>query len=265
LYQNNVLISEDVYTCNYQSENYGDIPFYVVVNGESGKTPKISMADDYIEITTSDMKTVSAQINATSPSAQEVSIDISVSKPPDGWTVTPVSGTELTLRESSDIEKVYTLTFRPNVSTIDLFTVTTTATAPQGQVHFYLRSPMLGCTIAPPSDATVIMTGYVSIERGTISQYCSKSENTQICSENGYDKKADYLDCDDFVSGEWVRASGTNVTVVTPNNKWSVGTNTAISLKDMHNVPTYCELLLPTENNVISQADQNGEYTLYAS
>lgn len=265
LYQNNVLISEDVYTCNYQSENYGDIPFYVVVNGESGKTPKISMADDYIEITTSDMKTVSAQINATSPSAQEVSIDISVSKPPDGWTVTPVSGTELTLRESSDIENVYTLTFRPNVSTIDLFTVTTTATAPQGQVHFYLRSPMLGCTIAPPSDATVIMTGYVSVERGSISQYCSKSENTQICSENGYDKKADYLDCDDFVSGEWVRASGTNVTVVTPNNKWSVGTNTAISLKDMHNVPDYCELLLPTENNIISQADQNGEYTLYAS
>lgn len=265
LYQNNVLISEDVYTCNYQSENYGDIPFYVVVSGESGKTPKIFMDDDYIEITTSDMKTVSARVSATSPSAQEVSIDISVSKPPDGWTVTPVSGTELTLRESSDIEKVYTLTFRPNVSTIDLFTVTTTATAPQGQVHFYLRSPMLGCTIAPPSDATVIMTGYVSVERGSISQYCSKSENAQICSEKGYDKKADYLDCDDFVSGEWVRASGTNVTVVTPNNKWSVGTNTAISLKDMHNVPDYCELLLPTENNIISQADQNGEYTLYAS
>ena len=33
----------------------------------------------------------------------------------------------------------------------------------------------------------------------------------------------------------------------------------------MNNVPSYCELLLPTENNSIQQAEQNGEYKLYAS
>ena len=266
LYQNNNLLSEDVYTCKYQSNDYGDISFYVVVNGETGKTPKISMTDQYIDITTSDTKRVTATISAETPHAQDVSIDISVSKPPSNdWAVTPVTGTNLVLREASDIEKVYTLTFKPNVSTIDLFDVTTTATAPQGQIHFYLRSPMNGCTIAPPSDATVIMTGYVSIERGTISQYCSISENSQICSEKGYDKKAGNMDCNDLVSGEWIRASGTNVTVTEENEKWSVGTNTAISLKDMHNVPSYCELLLPTENNSILQAEKNGEYSLYAS
>lgn len=266
LYQNNTLLSEEIYNCKYQSTNYGDIPFYVVVSGETGKTPRISMADDFIEINTSDAVTVSAKINADAPSAQNVSIDISVSRPPNNdWTVTPVTGTNLVLREESDVERVYTLTFKPNVPTIDLFTVTTTASAPQGQVHFYLRSPMSGCTIAPPSDAVVIMTGYVTVQRSSINQYCSISQNSQICAENGYDQKANSLDCESLVSGEWIRASGTNVTVTEENNKWSVGTNTAITLKDMHNIPKYCELLLPTENNSIQQAEKNGEYTLYAS
>lgn len=264
LYQNNNMLSDDVYTCSQQSNNYGDLPFYVVVTGETGTTPAIRMADDIVEITTSSQVTISAEVEQTAH-AEDVSIDISVSNPPEGWTVTPVTGTSLTLRESSDIEKVYTLTFKPNVSTIDLFTVTTTASAPKGSVFIYLRSPMIGCTIKPPSSTQVLMTGYVSVERASISEYCEKSENSQTCSEKGYDAKADALDCDGFVSGEWIRASGTNVTVTELNNKWSAGTNTAISLKSMHNIPEYCELLLPTENNSILQAQQNGEYTLYAS
>ena len=264
LYQNGTLLSEDVYTCNYQTNDYGTIPFYVVASGETGATPKINMSEPLVDITTSSILTISADVEETSH-AQEASIDISVSGRPDGWTITPVTGTSLTLRESSDIEKVYTLTFRPNTSKIDLFTVTTTATAKQGSVYIYLRSPMKGCTIRSPSETRVIMTGYVTVERGSISQYCSKNENSQICSEKGYDKKVNYLDCEDLVSGEWVKASGTNVSVLEQNNRWSVATNTTILLKDQNNVPEYCELLLPTANNSILQAEKNGEYTLYAS
>lgn len=263
LYQNGTMLSDDVYTCTHQGET-GDIPFYVVVTGETGASPAIKFPDENVEITTSSEVTISAEIeSSTHPTP--ASVDIAVSAHPSGWQVIPVSGTSLVKRETSDLEDVYTLTFTPNQSSIDLFTVTTTSTAEQGSVNIYLRSPMTGCIIKKYTSTQVIMTGYVSVERASIGQYCSKSENSQICSEQGYDQKVSALDCDDLVSGEWIRARGTNVKVMEQNNKWSVGTNTAISLKDMNNVPDYCELLLPTDNNTIQQAEQNGEYKLYAS
>ncbi len=263
LYQNGNMLADDVYNCKHQGET-GDIPFYVVVTGETGSSPAIRFPAEFIDITTSNNLTVSASVE-TSSHPSPATIDIAVSSRPSGWHVTPVTGTSLVKRETSDIEDVYTLTFTPNQPTIDLFTVSTTATAEQGSVKIYLRTPMSGCIIKQFSSTSVTMTGYVTVERGSIGQYCSKSENSQICSEQGFDQKANNLDCDDLVSGEWVRAVGTNVKVTTANNKWSVATNTAIHLKDMNNVPSYCELLLPIENNSIQQAEQNGEYKLYAS
>lgn len=264
LYENDHLLSSGIYTCSYSSQNYGDLPFYVFVSGETGKTPAVSFTTSQSEITTSGMLTVSAQVEESTRS-QPIKIDVSVSKAPEGWTITPVSGTSMVVRSTSSIETVYTLTLTPNVSPVDLFTITTTATAKQGSVYFHLISPMEGCTITAPATERVIMTGYVSVSRGTIAQYCNKTENINICKEKGYDEKVRSLDCDDLVTGEWIRASGTNVTVTDMNNKWSVGTNTSISLQGQNNVPYYCELILPTENNSILQTEENNDYTLYAS
>ena len=265
LYQNAKMLDDDVYTCKHQSSQYGDLIFYVVVDGETGVTPAIKMQDSVVEISAGGpITTISAEVEQTSHPS-DVSIDISVIGHPDGWDIQPVTGTNLTLRTKNSYEAVYTLTFKPNVSTIDLFTVSTNSAAKKGSVYFYLTSPMVGCTIKPPSSTRVLISGYISVKRGDISQYCSKSENIDICSENGYDQKINNLSCEDLVSGEWIKATGTNATVVDANNKWEVGTNSAISLVSTSNVPSYCELILPTANNSIVQATQNSEYTLYAS
>ena len=264
LYDGDNTLSSEIYNCKYSSQTYGDLPFYVVVSGEKGKVPAVSLSTDQAEITTSGTVTVSAQVE-TSTRAQPIKIDISVSKAPEGWTIVPVSGATMELRQDLGTDKVYTLTLKPNVQVQDLFIVTTSPTAKQGSVYFYLMSPMEGCTITAPSWERVLMTGFISVNRGSIGQYCSISGNTSICQEKGYDEKARALDCDNLATGEWIRAFGTNVTVLQENNQWSVGTNTTISLKDQNNTPSYCELVLPTENNSITRTEENQEYTLYAS
>ena len=262
LYTNNNLLSKGIYNCKCKSQTFGDLPFYVVVSGETGKTPTVSLNAPSAEITNDGTVIVSATVGeATNP--QPVQVDISVSKAPDGWTVTP--NVQTVVRSESNSETVYTLTLTPNTS-VNLFTVTTDASAKQGSVYFHLLPPLNGCTIAAPSSERVVMTGYVSVQRGSISQYCSKTENQTICLEKPFNEIVRAPDCDDLVSGEWIRASGTNVTVVEENNKWDVGVNTSISLKAQNSgIPNYCELVLPTENNTITNTVENSEYMLYAS
>ena len=262
LYTNNNLLTKGIYNCKCKSQTYGDLPFYVVVSGETGKTPTVSLNAPSAEITNDGTVIVSATVGeATNP--QPVQVDISVSKAPDGWTVTP--NVQTAIRSESNSETVYTLTLTPNTS-VNLFTVTTDASAKQGSVYFHLLPPLNGCTIAAPSSERVVMTGYVSVQRGSISQYCSKTENQTICLEKPFNEIVRAPDCDDLVSGEWIRASGTNVTVVEENNKWDVGVNTSISLKAQSSgIPSYCELVLPTENNTITNTVENSEYMLYAS
>ena len=264
LYENGNQLTKGIYSCKYNSSTYGNLPFYVVVNGETGTIPTVSLGTSTQEITTDGAVTVSAIVGA-STRAEPIKVDISVSKAPDGWTVTPSSGVSMTLRSSSNAENIYTLTLQPNISEVDLFTVTTNSAARQGSVYFHLMTPMEGCAIASPSSERVIMTGYVTVQRGSISQYCSKTENQTICLEKPFNEIVRAPDCDNLVSGEWIRASGTNVTVMEENNKWNVGVNTAISLKGQSNIPSYCELVLPTENNTITNTVENGEYMLYAS
>ena len=264
LYENGNQLTKGIYSCKYNSSTYGNLPFYVVVNGESGTIPTVSLDATPKEITNNGSVTVSAVIGA-STRLEPIKVDISVSKAPDGWTITPSSGVTMTLRSSSNVEDVYTLTLQPNVSEIELFTVTTNAAARQGSVYFHLMTPMEGCAIGSPSSERIIMTGYVTVQRGSISQYCSKTENQTICLEKPFNEIVRAPDCDSLVSGEWIRALGTNVTVIDENNKWNVGVNTAISLKGQSSIPSYCELVLPTENNTITNTVENGEYMLYAS
>jgi len=262
LYTNNNLLTKGIYNCKCNSQTYGDLPFYVVVSGETGKTPTVSLNAPTAEISNDGTVIVSATVGeATNP--QPVQVDISVSKAPEGWTVTP--NVQTVIRSESSSETVYTLTLTPNTN-VNLFTVTTDASARQGSVYFHLMPPLNGCTIAAPSSERVIMTGYVTVQRGSISQYCSKTENQTLCLEKPFNEIVRAPDCDDLVSGEWIRASGTNVSVIDENNKWNVGVNTSISLKAQNSgIPNYCELVLPTENNTITNTVENSEYWLYAS
>ena len=263
LYQNNVLLTSDVYTCNYQSNAYGDLPFYVVVSNETGKLPKVNLTDSIAEITTDGSVTISAKVES-STRADPINIDISISRSPDGWTVTPATGVTMHQRSNADIEQVYELTLMPSVPHINLFTVTANSSARPGSIYFSLRTPTVGCLITAPSIQRVYMIGSVTIVRQSIDEYCSKdAENAAICQSKGYDTKTTAPDCE--LPYEWVRAVGTNVNVQEVNNKWIGSTNTAISLQGVNTIPDYCELILPQENNTILRASANEEHALYAS
>lgn len=266
LYQDGHKLAKGIYTCKYRSTQYGDNPFYIVVNGMSGLDPAVHFVTDKEEITSGSTVTVSLEIPAFSHG--NIEVDVLVSSIPDGWTVTPQPGVEARGNSSG---KIYKVTATPSATTTvikPLFTVSLTTSAENGGVNFQLITPCEGCTIGSPNTEYVFMTGYADIVRISLTQYCATY--TEDCASNGYSTKASLPDCDDLVSGEWVKASGLNCRIKEPtstnqNQQWSCGTNMAITLVGSSNVPSYCELIIPTEHNRISQAEDGETYQLYAS
>ena len=266
LYQDGHKIPKGIYKCKYRSTQYGDNPFYIVVNGTSGLDPAVHFVTDKEEITSGTPVTVSLEIPAFSHG--NIEVDVLVSSIPNGWTVTPQPGVELRGNSSG---KIYKVTATPSATvtiTKPLFTVSIASDADNGGVNFQLITPCEGCTIGSPNTEYVFMTGYADIVRNSLAQYCATY--AEECASNGYSTKAGLPDCDDFVSGEWVKANGLNCRIKEPtstnqNQQWSCGTNMAITLVGSSNIPSYCELIIPTEHNRIAQAEDGESYPLYAS
>ena len=266
LYQDGHKIAKGVYTCKYRSANYGDNSFYVVVNGLSGNDPAVHFDTEKAEVNSSTPATVSLVIPKFNHGRIEV--DVYRSSIPNGWTVTPQPGVELRGNSGGNIYKVTAVPSATADITMPLFTVSLASDAERGGVNFQLITPCEGCTIGIPNAKEVFMTGYADIERKSLAEYCSL--HAADCASNGYANKVNLPDCDNLVSGEWVKANGLNCRIKEPtsaneNNLWTCGTNTAISLVGTSNVPSYCEVIIPTDNNRIVQAEDGVSYDLYAS
>lgn len=266
LYQDGNKIAKGIYNCKYRSTEYGDNPFYVVVDGLSGLDPAVHFVDPEAEVNSGTPATVSLEIPQFSHG--NIEVDVLVSSIPSGWTVTPQAGVELRGNSSG---RLYKVTAVPSATTTihkPLFTVSLASDAARGEVVFQLITPCEGCTIGTPNIEKVFLTGYADIERKSIAQYCTIY--AEDCANNGYASKVNLPDCDDLVTGEWVKAQGLNCKIKDPtssnrNNAWTCGTNMAISLVGASNVPNYCELIIPVDNNRIAQAEDEQTYDLYAS
>ena len=263
LYDGTTPITEGVFTCVYKSsKNYGTVPFYVVVSGTSGDAPSVAFETDNQELLKSSTREVKLVVPQSSR-AMPVSVDIMASALPNGWTVTPQSG--VSIRDNSNGSSVvYTATFTPSAAgplSIPVFSVDAGSDAENNSMLFQLMQPCDGCVIGMPFTHTIFLSGSANIKREGITEYCNAYPDA--CSDNDFSEAAKRPDCD-ISSGEWVRASGMNCRVEEVNNRWTCGTNQAVSLQSL-TVPNYCELFMPSENNSHSILEDGKDYTLYAS
>ena len=268
LYQNDALIDEGIYECAYSSTgSYGTVPFYVVVSGTAGTTPAVKFKESAAEIAPGGTCAEVTLVVPSSTRANPISVDVSVSSLPSDWTMTALSGVS-ERSGTTDLNRIFTASATPSAtgaSEIALFKVCANSGAAQGTMLFQLVTPCEGCIIGSPNLEIVAVTGHAEVERKSLEAYCAQTENVQICEDEGWDEKAHYPDCDDFISGSWVEASGLNCSVEEVNNKWSCGTNLSIGLKGVSSVPDYCERIIPSENNSILSPENDQTYPLYAS
>lgn len=268
LYQNDALIDEGIYECAYSSTgSYGTVPFYVVVSGTAGTTPAVKFKESAAEIAPGGTCAEVTLVVPSSTRANPISVDVSVSSLPSDWTMTALSGVS-ERSGTTNLSRIFTASATPlatGVSETPLFKVCANSGAAQGTMIFQLVTPCEGCIIGSPNLEIVAVTGHAEVERKSLEAYCAQTENAQICEDEGWDEKAHYPDCDDFISGSWVEASGLNCSVEEVNNKWSCGTNLSIGLKGVSSVPDYCERIIPSENNSILSPENDQTYPLYAS
>lgn len=268
LYQNDALIDEGIYECAYSSTgSYGTVPFYVVVSGTAGTTPAVKFKESAAEIAPGGTCAEVTLVVPSSTRANPISVDVSVSSLPSDWTMAALPGVE-ERSGTTNLSRIFTASATPlaaGVSETPLFKVCANSGAAQGTMLFQLVTPCEGCIIGSPNLEIVAVTGHAEVERKSLEAYCAQTENAQICEDEGWDKKAHYPDCDDFISGSWVEASGLNCSVEEVNNKWSCGTNLSIGLKGVSSVPDYCERIIPSENNSILSPENDQTYPLYAS
>lgn len=261
LYDGTTPIAEGVFTCVYKSsKNYGTVPFYVVVSGTSGDAPSVAFETDNQELLKSSTREVKLVVPQSSR-ATPVSVDIMASALPNGWTVTPQSG--VSIRDNSNGSSVvYTATFTPSSAgplSIPVFSVNAGSDAENNSMLFQLMQPCDGCVIGMPFTHTIFLSGSANINRLGLTEYCTAFPDA--CDSDDLDA-AQRPDCD--VSAEWVRAVGMNCRVEEVNNRWTCGTNQAVSLQSL-TLPNYCELFMPSENNTHSILEDGKDYTLYAS
>lgn len=260
LYDGTTPITEGVYTCVYQSrKGYGSVPFYIVVSGKSGDAPTIAFTTDNQEVLKGTTVDVYLKIpESTRPNP--INVDLLVSELPEGWTLNPTAA--VSLRDNSSGTAVYTVTAQPasgSATDVHIFTVGAGNSAVNGSVLLQLVAPCDGCVIGMPSSQTIFATGYANFKREGLTEYCTAFPDA--CDSDDLEA-ANRPDCD--VSAEWVRVNGMNCRVEEVNNRWTCGTNQAVSLQSL-TVPNYCELFMPSENNSHSILEDGKDYTLYAS
>ena len=255
-------LAAGIHTCTYASgngtyANSGNVEFYVVVDGSAAATtPSVKFSTPNAELVSGGAGSgVAVNLAVPEESHGQFSVDVSVSSLPSGWHL--VTGANTALRSGN----VYTVTVVPNATTQKAFDIYADDGAAAGTVTFQLTSPCLGCTIGSPSVENVVMTGSALITRGSLAQYCA-AYSTSCDNENKYATVANRPDCNTDVI--WVAANCTGSSTQSPNNSWKCGTNETITLRPM-NIPSGCELFIPSANNSVSAPQNNESYTLYAS
>ena len=262
LYQDGNKLPEGLHTCTYKSTQYEDNKFYLYVSGLAGGAPPVSFTTDKAEVTAGGAP-VTVSLDLPKSNHGNIEVDVLVSSIPAGWTVTPQAGVQAREGASGAIYKVTATLSSAAASVKPIFTVSPGPNAVNGGVNFQLITPCEGCTIGSPSSEYVFMTGYADFVKKTLSEYCGTYP--EECAANGYASKADLPDCDNIISGEWIKARGLNCRTKTTNHSWACGTNSSVSLVGASSAPSYCELIIPTANNVITQAENGQTYYLYAS
>lgn len=269
---NNTEMAEGVYTCMYQSRNYGDMPFYIVVSGNENDVADVMFEKPNYEINQGQSVVVKIKVENSDGNLKEV--DVYQDDTPYGWSVSgPSAGTSLD--GHSKHYKVRLSGSGKNYS-VAAFTVTMSpGTVTSSGINFQLQLPCKGCKISSPDRASVFPQGSFNIVRRDVEEFCTKGHQ-EYC--NRADVKA-YLNapsCEGILESEnknssWVMANGNNCSVQTENEKWSCNTifsnNVHLEMVSELN-SSKCHAVIPSHadgNSIISVSGVGVTDTLYAS
>ena len=256
------VLPQDVYSCQYTSNNYEKMGFYVVVSGSSGDEPVVKFEKKSIEIT----KGGTVHVNLKASKAKPATVDVFQSKAPDEWVVT--GGT--LKKENTDGSKVYSMPFNGDKLAFDV-TMKETASG-TGSVYFQLVDPCENCVINADSNSTTVTAeGSFTLIRKDVREYCELAEHKddESCKQGGdLYKKIQTPECGSLTKEgtQWVTADGVGCKMDELNNKWfcSIYITTPVVLKKADNFnDNFCEVVIPP-NTSISSAKSETEY-LYAS
>ena len=255
-------LSQDVYSCQYISNNYEKMGFYVVVSGSTGDEPVVKFEKKSIEIT----KGNTVHVNLKSSKAKPATVDIYQSKAPENWTITGAT----VKKENSDGSRIYTMPFNGDQLAFDV-TMEESASG-TGSVYFQLVEPCENCVIKADSNSTTVTAeGSFTLIRKDVREYCELAEHKddESCKQGGdLYKKIQTPECGSLTKEgtQWVVADGVGCKMDELNNKWfcSIYITNPVVLKKADNFnDNFCEVVIPP-NTSISSAKNETEY-LYAS
>lgn len=271
LYTEGSPIGEGLYKCTYTSSTYSadGIPFWVVVAGKNGETPKVYFNGTDEKITPGGSAiTVNMGTSAGTRTGTK-SVDVRVSNIPDEkWIITPQTGvSQHNISASTENDRYYTVTFDASRDNFPAFTVQALPGAASGTVVFELIPPNNGCVIGTPNYFMVSITGFANVNRADIpSSYCS--DHDKVLGVDGVEYDCAAITSDNWPScnsaqqkTEWVYPYCNSLRVNEENNSWTCGTNLGIHLQN-RNISGSCIAVI---RDTVLEAENNETYTLHAS
>lgn len=271
LYANNTALTEDLYTCTYQSQNYGSIPFYIVVNGNENAMAKVRFENTNYEV--SEGQSVLVKVIVEGSNGNPMSVDVYQDNTPLGWTVTGPNSSYV-----DGNAKLYKVSLTgTGTYSVGAFTVKAgTGASISSGVNLQLQQPCQGCKISSPDHASVFIRGTFTVERKDIEDFCAKGGHEAYCNSDDYKKYENAPSCNALLNSKekstpWVQANGNTCNVEVENESWICNT---LIYNDVHLAKksdvnsTLCEVVMPDPgvgNAIYSVSKINEHDTLYAS
>lgn len=243
-------LANDYYSCQYA---YGgkSVPFYVLVNGESGSAPSIYFTESNVKMGSS----VSHEVKLHVP-AHSNEITVNVVKP------SGMDESTWSIHENGGSCSGSTCTFKFGATTEitepTVFTATT-SNAGNGTAIFQLLAGE-GYTVSTPSTEVLYIASSVTINREDI----PISELEAYCAEHSGCPAdlSSWPNCP--ATSTWVTAVGNGCTSSTPNNQWNCGIASDIALAS-GSTPAGCIVIVPSQVLAQGNLEVGGTYSLPAS
>ena len=263
LYNDPAKLVEGYYKCQVTGtvgQRQSTVPFYVVVRGTDGTTPKVTFVEDNKELQKGNTTTIQLDVPNTTGAAQTFNVRVARSGDETGWTVTPVNPVDGSTCNANG-ECIFQIT--TNSVPRSIFTVTNNS-ASSGMLTFQILDCEGGCSVGIPNIETVHISSSVNVQRKTLTEWCNANGDGETDEDKAKCAKKALPDCS--TDAEWIRANGTSCITGSLNNNWSCDIAGDISLISLESgIPNGCEVVTPGANLLVGPHEDGANKHLYAS
>ena len=259
LYDGVAKLVEGYYKCQVTGTVNGDqstVPFYVVVQGTDGATPKVTFDGSDVDLQKGSSTDVKLTVPNTTGASQSFNVKVYRPADIDGWTISPVNPVG-----SCNAKSECTFSISTNDIPKTVFTVTNNS-ASSGMLSFQITNCDNGCSVGKPDVKLIYVSNNMSVTRKSLADWCTENGDAADPEKCAKKNRPDCPD-DDF---EWVTANGTNCAKSVENDFWNCEVTGNISLNVLSaNIPTGCEAVVPGDNLLTGPFNNNDSKNLYGS